>query len=160
MDKKNGQKNRSCAFTGHRGIKQEDASRLAAELERVIAELVAQGYARFLCGGALGFDTLAARTVLRQREKTPASKLIIVQPCRNQDAKWREADKQAYRAILEQADEVICLAENYYDGCMQARNRYLIDNSGVCVAYCRRERSGTGSTVSYAKSEGVKVIAL
>ncbi|GHU35754.1 hypothetical protein FACS1894105_04970 [Clostridia bacterium] len=108
----------------------------------------------------MGFDTLAAQAVLRQREKTPHIKLIIVQPCRDQSAKWRERDIVTYRGILEQADEVVCLAESYYDGCMQARNRYIIDNSGVCVAYCRHERSGTGYTVRYAKQSGVEVINL
>ncbi|GHV43071.1 hypothetical protein FACS189490_13030 [Clostridia bacterium] len=156
----NEQKSRVCGLTGHRNIVKEDVARITAALERVIAELAGQGYNCFLCGGALGFDTLAAQAVLRQREKTPHIKLIIVQPCRDQSAKWRERDILTYNGILEQADEIICLSESYYDGCMQARNRYIIDNSGVCVAYYRHERSGTGYTVRYAKQSGVEVINL
>ena len=41
---------------------------------------------------------------------------------------------------------------------MQARNRYMVDRSYLCIAYMVRLKGGTLSTVRYAISEDVPVI--
>jgi len=129
-------------------------------LDETITELVNRGVTRFLNGAAIGFDTIAAFMVLSQRETDPRIKLVIVQPCRNQDAKWCDEDKQAYKRLLNTADEVICLSERYYDGCMAVRNQYLVEHSDICVAYMKRERSGAGQTTRLARARGLEVINL
>lgn len=149
---------KSCCFTGHRHISNEDILRVVAMLDELIAEHIGKGFTRYLAGGALGFDTLAAQAVLRAREKNNGIKLVIVQPCRDQDVKWHEADKSEYRRILTAADEVICLSDHYYNGCMQKRNRYLVNNSGLCIAYMRDTRGGTAYTVQYAQKQNIPVI--
>jgi uncharacterized phage-like protein YoqJ len=131
-----------------------------ARLDELIPELIGKGFTRFLAGGAIGFDTLAAQAVVRTRELYPDIKLIIVQPCKDQEARWNEYQIAEYWRILEQADEVICLSDHYYDGCMQARNRYLAENSGLCVAYMCDGHSGTGYTVKQAKIRDIPVINL
>ena len=151
---------RTACFTGHRSIPNADLPWLTQRLDEVVAELAAQGIVYFGNGAARGFDTLAARAVLRQRERHPEIKLILTLPCRDQDARWPEADRREYRRLLDAADKVICLAEQYYDGCMLARNRYLVENSGACIAYLTHERSGTGQTVRLARARGLKIINL
>ena len=153
-------KQTSCCFTGHRQICDEKVPRIIERLDRLIPELAGQGYAAFLAGGALGFDTLAAQAVLRARGQNPGIRLIIIQPCRNHEARWNGRQILLYRQILEQADEVVCLSDHYYSGCMQVRNRYLIDNSGLCAAYLTDNHGGTGYTVKYAKARGIPVINL
>lgn len=54
-----------CGFAGHRIIKGEIKTRL----EKEISSLCEKGYNTFLSGGALGFDTIAAQTVLKIKEK-------------------------------------------------------------------------------------------
>ncbi len=39
-------------------------------------------------------------------------------------------------------------------------NRYLVDNSGVCVCYLTRDAGGTAYTVNYAKRQGLEIINL
>ena len=58
------------------------------------------------------------------------------------------------------ADEVRVLAPRYYDGCMQARNRYMVDRASVCIAYLTETRGGTAGTVRYAEKQGISVINL
>ena len=41
---------------------------------------------------------------------------------------------------------------------MAKRNRHLVDNSSVCVAYLTRSGGGTAYTVEYAKKHGLKII--
>ncbi|HIS50977.1 MAG TPA: DUF1273 domain-containing protein, partial [Candidatus Gallacutalibacter pullistercoris] len=44
--------------------------------------------------------------------------------------------------------------------CMHRRNRHLVDESGICVAYCVKPNGGTAYTVMYAKQKGLPVINL
>ena len=82
----------------------------------------------------------------------------LVCPCKNQDLKWNEVDKRVYRDILYSADKVVVLADTYYDGCMQARNRHLVDNSKYCICYLEHMRGGTYNTVKYAQKNSKKTI--
>ena len=62
-------RNHTCCFTGHRIIEERHLLLLPGLLEAALRELIADGYYTFAAGGALGFDTLAAETVLSlQRE--------------------------------------------------------------------------------------------
>ncbi len=150
----------SCCFTGHRQIPVEHMEAIYRELDRVLDILIRSGVDRFLAGGALGFDTLAALTVLDKKEKYPHIRLELCVPCRGQDSKWSEADKQNYRYIYENADKVTVLNENYTPYCMHQRNRYMVDNSDYCVAYCTESRGGSAYTVEYAQKSRIKVINL
>ncbi len=121
-------------------------------------EAIEQGYRYFGCGGALGFDTLAAQTVLQLRETYPEIRLILVLPCRNQTRGWRQDDVAEYGRIIKAADKVTYTSEQYYSGCMHKRNRHLVDNSSLCICYLTEQSGGTAYTVNYARSQGLKII--
>ena len=59
---------RMCCFTGHRDLPLTCWEEIAEKLEETITRLVQDGIQFYRTGGALGFDTLAAQTVLRERE--------------------------------------------------------------------------------------------
>ena len=139
----------ACCFTGHRHIPEDERPHLYAALRQFIRELVTtDGITTFYAGGAQGFDTLAAMTVLEARESFPEIRLVVVLPYANQVDRWSAAD------------EVICLTDRYYTGCMFVRNRYLVDHSSLCVSYQTKQTGGTAYTVKYALKKGVKVINL
>ena len=50
------------------------------------------------------------------------------------------------------------LAAEYSSGVYYRRNRHLVDNSSVCIAYMNRANTGTSYTVNYAKSKGLEVV--
>ena len=110
--------------------------------------------------GCTGFDTIAEQAVLKYRETHPAAHLIIVIPYRNQASAWNERERMEYDRIKAYANEVICLSERYFRGCMHQRNRYMVDHSSVCVCYLTRENGGTASTVKYAQKQGLLVCNL
>ena len=118
------------------------------------------GITTFYAGGALGFDSLAAEAVIAQREKLKDIRLAIVMPCRDQAARWSAEQRTRYERINRAADEVICLAEHYYQGCMHERNRYMVDYSCVCICYLTERTGGTAYTVEYARSKGLKIFNL
>jgi len=151
---------RTCCFTGHRDIPARERGRLCRRLKKTVLQLREEGFTDFLTGGALGFDTLAAETVLACRRRHPELRLTVVLPCRDQARFWTPEDRDRYERINAAADEVICLAEAYDRGCMHRRDRYLADHSAVCVCYLTRDTGGTAYTVGYARSRGLRVCNL
>jgi len=137
-----------------------DLSQINERLDDIIGQLDNKGIERFLVGGALGFDTLAAKAVLRQREKNPRIILVMCLPCKSQEKYWPVGDKNTYFELLDAADETIYISEKYYTGCMAKRNLYLVENSEICVAYLKRAGSGTGQTIRMARERGLTVINL
>ena len=147
-------RDRTVCFTGHRYAQEKDARPL---LTPVLEELFAQGYRDFLAGGALGFDTWAALAVLELRKRHPTVRLLLAVPCPEQDASWNKKDRARYRDILRRADCVFLLSSEYSAACMHVRNRFMVENSSVCVAYYNGSAGGTQSTVDYARERGVTV---
>ena len=153
-------KNVTCCFTGHRTIPRGMEEYLIGRIMDGIKYLYQRGTKIFLAGGALGFDTLAAQAVIRCQGMCPDIQLFIIAPCQDQDKLWTWKDKAVYAKIKKLADEVIYLSERYYSGCMQARNRYLVDNSSTCICYKVKQSGGTAYTVDYAKNSGLTVFNL
>ena len=79
-------------------------------------------------------------------------------PCRSQTRGWRQSDIEEYNHILEQADKVVYTSEDYFNGCMQKRNRHLVDGSSLCIAYLTKGTGGSAYTVKYAENNGLTVI--
>lgn len=149
-------KNKTVCFTGHRKIKEENLILLADEIERAIKK----GYDTFLSGGAVGFDQYAALKVIKLKQKYKSIRLILVLPC-NKEAmskKWNDREKGVFNYIYNNADDVILVCEEYYDGCLKERNKRLTELSSYCIAYYKRFKSGTGQTVRMAEKNKSVVI--
>ncbi len=150
-------KEHACCFTGHRIIAKQFRETLPIRLELQIRRLIEEGIVDFISGGALGFDTLAAETVLRLREEFPQIRLILALPCRDQDKAWSTADQLRYQSICQKADHSYYTADRYSSTCMMRRNRFMVDNSSSCIFYLTNQRSGTYKTVSYAMEQNRKL---
>lgn len=131
---------------------------LSEKFKKTLVDCIEKGYCFFGAGGALGFDTLAAQTVLELKKDYPHIKLILVLPCLNQTRGWNEKDIALYEAIKEKSDKVVYTSEHYYNGCMQKRNRHLVDYSSLCICYLKESKGGTAYTVKYAEQNGLIVL--
>lgn len=153
------EKYNTCCFTGHRDISAMTYQELLDQMLPLFKRLVDRGFEYFVCGGALGFDTFAANFINSMKQSGYPVKLVLMLPCKDQTARWSAYDKAVYEHILNTADEVIWLADRYYSGCMQARNRAMVDASRACICYLHEAgHSGTRQTVEYAQSHGVAVV--
>lgn len=148
---------KTCCLTGHRKILHENFEEISQRLEAVLVGLIERGYVYFGTGGALGFDTLAAQTVLKLKTRYPHIRLILVLPCENQTQLWKKEDKAVYEHIKENSDKVVYVSKIYFNGCMHKRNRCLVDGSSICVCYLIKKEGGTFYTVSYAKKKFLTV---
>ena len=161
--------NTACAFTGHRPSKfpwryDETDSRCVAlkeELTGQITKLAEAGVTDFFSGMAEGTDTYCAQIVLDLRRKNPALNLHCVLPCEGQADSWSDSAQERYHTIVGQADFVDYVSRKYYDGCMLARNRRLVDQAGILLAvYNGERRGGTAATVRYARKAGREIIMI
>ena len=156
----------TCCITGHRpqslpwGFCEGDArcAAMRAELGRTIAGLYERGYRRFITGMALGVDMIFAETVL---EELPPDGVLLAAavPFPGQPDRWPAQEQARYRAILERCGEVHTLSPEYITGCMQARNRWMVGQSGVVIAVWNGQmRGGTYGTLRYARDRGREVL--
>ena len=137
-------------FTGHRHLSDTAVQDLAAPLSQAIREAYLHGYRIFVCGGALGFDTLAAQSLLKMKKELPDIVLSLAIPCTSQPDPWPEKDQRVYHSIIRQADVVKTLSPTYYPGVMLSRNRFMVEQSSLCICYLNSMRGGTAYTVRYA----------
>lgn len=154
---------RSCCFTGHRKLT-GDISRLSQRLYNFIENgIINFELTDFYTGGAVGWDTLAARTILRLREIYPQIRLHLVLPCSNEEqtARWTNEQKNEFYRILYLADSVEYTSQNYYKGCMSVRNARLVqyaDSRCYCFWDPRNYYSGTAQTIRMALKKHIAVI--
>lgn len=171
------------AFTGHRPTKLPcgyDESHpicldIKSKLRGLILEMVNTDSLEtvFITGMALGIDIWAAEIVLDIKKDHPNKdiRLICAIPYEGHirsmfDDQW----KKRYQMLLNGAFERHVLSPKYYDGCLLARNRWMVDHadsiiavfdnaltygvnakkSNVSVEECIQERGGTAATIRYA----------
>ena len=153
-------KKHTCCFTGHRVIPSGEKETIRYSLKSAVEKAIQNGYRFFGTGGALGFDTMAAQTVLKLKRQYPHIRLILVLPCITQTTEWKQADIDEYERIKSLADKVVFTSREYTSGCMHKRNRHLVDNSSLCICYLTRLSGGTAYTVRYAESKKINVFNL
>ena len=158
-----------CALSGHRPSKMpwgQDENSASGRLFKFrlresLEYLIGQGYIDFLCGGALGFDQIAAEIILSLRNSYPWVRLIMVCPWPGQADRWTEDQRQRWLNILQASDQVIYLASAYSRSVFLKRNAFMVDHADILLAaYNGCADGGTAMTVNYAHKRGVKVAIL
>ena len=70
-------------------------------------------------------------------------------------------DTQIIKSNLKsKADKIVILSDKYYNGCMQARNRHMVNHSKYIICYKRKTSGGTAYTVNYANKKGLTIIEI
>ncbi|GHV08171.1 hypothetical protein FACS1894217_10180 [Clostridia bacterium] len=150
----------TACFTGHR------EQRLPRDFDeglirKAILDAIDDGYLTFWNGGATGADTLAAEAVLELRQDHPEIELHMAIPCPNHDKMWTPEQRERLRYIMEHADGMVLVNPEYTAGCMERRNRYMVERSSRVIAIWDGERSGgTWQTVNMAEREGLEVVVV
>lgn len=142
------------SFTGHRVLRNDFN---VDNLKEVINNLLIKGFRTFLVGMAMGFDLKCAE-VLLEKKKEFSIDVIACIPCKNQDKFFKNEEKDRYQEYLKKVDKIVCFSDEYENGCMQIRNRYMVDNSSVLVAYLKYFKGGALYTVNYAKKQNKEII--
>lgn len=150
-------KNITVAFTGHRNYSRE----ADAELCQLLRELYAEGFRRFLCGMAWGFDLAAGEAILRLKREFGDVELVAVVPYAEFGTLFRGSDAECYRRIESGADCRVVVCANPSEQSYLRRNDFLVDNSSVVVAWWNRvPHGGTAYTIRRARHAQLRIINL
>ena len=134
----------TCCFTGHRPGKlpwgYNEADCRCQALKQKIADAVDSayqtGYRHFICGMAQGCDFYFAEAVLSLRRARP----------------------DVTQEILSACDFETLVQDHYSPGCMQRRNRYMVDHSALIIAVYDGLPGGTRQTLEYAIRQQVDFV--
>ena len=152
---------RSVCFTGHRElppVRSAEYRQLGAGTEAAVRRAIAQGARRFCCGGAEGFDLLAGKLVLLEQKRHLDIQLVLLLPYTGFGESFAAGDRAELLRQKKAAEEVLYLSNHYFSGCMALRNRQLVENADLCIAYLKRAPSGTAQTVGFAKEKGIEIV--
>ena len=148
-----------CCFTGHRDMKTPSASATVDRLKRILTYLVEHhGVDEFRAGGAVGFDSVAALEVINLKSKYPHVKLHLMLPCKDQTRYFRVMQTQIYDFVMNNADRITYVSEEYHKGAMFERNRALVNGADFCISFLTKETGGTAYTVNEARKARIPVI--
>ena len=158
----------SCCFSGHRPAKlpwgtNETDPRCLALKEELAARLEGvceAGYRHFICGMAAGCDLYFAEAVIALRRERPEITLEAAIPCDGQAENWPEPPRRRYEALGPDCDAAPALQHPYTPGCMQRRNRYMLERSSLLLACSSGQPGGTRSTILEAMREGLRVVLI
>lgn len=165
-----GEMKKSVSFTGYRPSKLpflndpycDEYKKLKKVLYNEYEKLVLRGYKFFLTGGAMGCDLLAAEVILELRAKYGRRRVAheLCLPCVNHDEKFDDNSKRRLEEIKKKSMVTYVTGGEYTSGCMQRRNKYMVETSSILIAVYDGLSGGTKSTVEYAKKKGKKIIVI
>ena len=159
-------KENTCCFTGHRpqslpwkyNESGEEFEKFKLTLKNKIINSIQEGYLHFISGMAMGLDLIAAEIILELKDNYPSISLECAIPCKNQTFRWSPSYRQRYKNVVNQADKISMISDTYYtSGCMEKRNKYMVDNSNKIIALYLNIPGGTKQTLDYALEQGLKV---
>lgn len=155
-----------CCFTGYRPQKfpfklkrgDEGFEQFENALFEQVLKLAEENCRVFYCGMAMGFDMIAAETVLAVKNAfSEPLKLICVLPFEAQGDSFSGGWKERFYCVLERADEIKILSKDYFSGCYQKRNKFMVDNSDYVITWYDGKKGGTRNTIDYALKRGRQV---
>ena len=155
------EKSKSLAFTGHRTIPIERQDEIRARLVEAVSVACKSGITCFYSGMAMGFDLMAAETVLSLKGRYPNIRLIAVVPFRRQSCRWHSMENERYQNIICLLYTSPSLSEYYFKGCLLRRNDFMLEHScGVIAFYDGKPYGGTFYTCREALKKGMDIVNL
>ena len=168
------------AFTGHRQINSKYYMSIVngepyidpqwANVRKVTTALVRYlydkyGHDEFVCGGAIGFDTVAAMSVIELKTKGLPIKLILGLPFKGFEVKWPKLSQDELNFTIAAADKVhyVC-ADGYAPWKMQKRNEWMVDypkvKTVVALYLVEGKTGGTLNCINYAMKQHKSIITI
>lgn len=147
----------TCTFAGHREVyKSHISDKLDEAIEQV---LKTDDCFSFLVGGMGDFDGLCASAVRKAKRLHPEKQisLELVLPYLTQEL---NESKEYYEQFYDNVVIPIELAGVHYKSAITKRNRWMIEQSSIVIAYVYRDFGGAFTTLKYAKKKGLQIINL
>lgn len=96
------------------------------------------GTEKVISGMALGYDTILAVAAIEVRRFIKDLQFIAAVPCYEQDRKWHHEDKEFYRCLIREVNELIYITSGTYEDnprCLLLRNEWMVERSSGILTY-------------------------
>lgn len=117
-------------------------------LHEVIEGLIVRGARKFYLGGYGTFDQMAAAAVWEQKRTHPEITSVLVLPYLDRKVSATEYDYTTYPP-LENVPRRFAISR---------RNRWMVDNSDILVAFVTHDWGGAATTLKYAERKKKEII--
>lgn len=117
-------------------------------LRNIIEDLINKGANEFLLGGYGTFDLIAAHTIKALKFKYPHILSVYVTPYINREWDRKLYDCSEYPPIENTPKRYAILK----------RNKWMIDNSDILVAYVSHSWGGAAKTLEYAHRKNIEIM--
>ena len=156
----------ACCFTGHRPGKlpwrynEEDLRcvSLKARIADAVEAAYQEGFRHFLCGMALGCDLYFCELALALRQLHGDVTVEAAIPCPSQAEGWSAEQRLRWQRLVAACDYETMVQQQYSPGCMQRRNRYMVDHASLLIAVHDGLPGGTRRTIEYALRRGIGIV--
>ena len=156
---------KTCCVTGNRpekfpfNYREKDSHEMILytdALYRKAEELMRRGYTGFLTGMARGVDLDFACAVIYHKCETFRDILDITLeaaiPYPDQTQGWNRRCREQYDYVLSHCDKRTLISYDYFPGCEQKRNIYMVERADLVFAVWNGvEKGGTWNTIRYAR---------
>lgn len=129
-------------FCGHRELYREDEVR--SWLEESVRQAIAAGAGQFLLGGYGAFDRMAAKVVWDMKQTHPEIQSYLVLPYLD-----KKVDAAGYDGTIYPPLESV--PKRY---AITHRNRWMVDEADMVIAYVTHDWGGAAATLAYAVRRG------
>ncbi len=150
----------SCVMTGHRFLPPEIIPTLTQHIEAAISDLYMRGIYHYYVGASIGFDMLAAESVLKMQETFPAIRLHEVVPFHGFEEYWSLDNQTRYHKIMQKASSITYLSRYYSKESYSLRNSFMVDHASVCLCFLKKKEGGTFQTVEMARERGLDILPI
>jgi len=94
------------------------------------------------------------------RSKHDDIRLEAALPFEDQNKHWAAEDSSRWEAAIRNCDAVTLVSKEYHSMCYARRNKYMVDNADLLISVYDGSGGGTGYTVKYAESKGLRIMPL
>lgn len=134
-------------FCGHSGVTEKE--KVTEWLVEATQTLILKGAKTFYLGGYGEFDSLCKNVLLQHKVQYPDIELILVVPYLNHSKNTQGYDGTIYPEI-ETVPPRFAIA---------ARNKWMVEQADVVVAYVIRGWGGAAKTVEHARRKKKEVVS-
>lgn len=133
-------------FCGHSDVSQPE--RVRRWLQETIEKLISMDADMFLLGGYGGFDRMASCVVWELKKKYPRIHSVLVLPYLDRKMDESQCDWTVYPG----------LENTPWRYAIVHRNRHMVNEADIVVAYVLHSWGGAAQTLAYAKQKNKAII--
>ena len=125
------------------------------KLRETIWGLYCNGYDSFYLNCEYGIPLWTAEIICALK-KYNTIELNVVMPYEEQAKDWYEDQRERYFSVHSLADNVHMLNTQYYDGCYDDTEEYMIDQSDLLLVFGYKNSGDFLHSIKYAREEDVE----